>query len=333
MGPAGFATGAKEKPALSFWNMPFVTQEASPEYVKEWLAGVKTALPDYNVSDFFGPGDYTPMRQKYLVQAQSGSPDVVEGLLEDVAVYVQKGDIDPLDEQFNAWAEKDQFVPAALAPLTIDGKLYGIPYNNNARGLIYRKDVFEQYGLQVPQTWDELIATARSITQRTNKQMWGLFLCTKVGDPRAPQEFISWYFQVSGGQPMFDVSGGKTSYNATVEQLAKVLALYGEAFSGEHPACDPAERGNGWPSEDPGYAAGRWAMAPMGPWLWGRRANDPTATKNLDNAGRPPGSPPWRPAAGRSRAPPCRAGRRIRPAPRRIIILDSEKIVEYFQKG
>ncbi|MCK5568708.1 MAG: extracellular solute-binding protein, partial [Spirochaetes bacterium] len=42
------------------------------------------------------------------------------------------------------------------------------------------------------------------------------------------------------------------------------------------------ERGNGWPSEDPGYVAGRWAMAPMGPWLWGRRVESETARVNLE---------------------------------------------------
>ena len=214
-------------------------------------------------------GDYGPQRDKYLVQASSGSPEVIEGLLEDTAVYVQKGLIEPLDSYFNAWSEKDQFVPATLAPLTINGKLYGIPYNTNARGLIYRKDVLAQYNLPVPKTWNDLISEGQAITKATNKQMYGLFLCTKVGDPRAPQEVISWWFQVGGGKPMFTISGGQKTYNPTVDQLTTILTLYQQAFAGDNPAVNPAERGNGWPSEDPGYASGKWAMAPEGPWLWG----------------------------------------------------------------
>jgi multiple sugar transport system substrate-binding protein len=280
----GKAEGGGAKGSLSFWNMPFVTQEVSPDYVKQWVANVKTALPDYNVDNYFGPGDYGPQRDKYLVQAQSGSPDVIEGLLEDTAVYVQKGDIEPLDSYFNAWADKSQFVPATLAPLTINGKLYGIPYNTNARGLIYRKDVLAQYNLSVPTTWSQLISTAQAITKASNKQMWGLFLCTKVGDPRAPQEFISWWFQVGEGKPMFTLSGGQKTYNPTVDQLEKILTLYSQVFTGDNPAANPDERGNGWPSEDPGYASGKWAMAPEGPWLWGRRKDDPTAQKILDDS-------------------------------------------------
>lgn len=268
---------------LSFWNMPFVTQEVSPDYVKQWEANIKTALPNYKVDNFYGPGDYGPQRDKYLVQAQSGKPDVIEGLLEDTAVYVAKGVIEPLDSYFNKWSDKDQFVPATLTPLTIDGKLYGIPYNTNARGLIYRKDILEKYKLKVPTTWNELISTAQQISKLTNKKMWGLFLCTKVGDPRAPQEFISWYFQVSGGKPMFNVSG-KKSLNATVDQFEKILTLYQQAWSGNPSAASPDERGNGWPSEDPGYTSGKWAMAPEGTWLWGRRKGDETAAKILDDS-------------------------------------------------
>ncbi|MBI1881040.1 MAG: twin-arginine translocation signal domain-containing protein, partial [Chloroflexi bacterium] len=111
--PAAASAGA----ALTFWNMPFVTQEVSPEYVKQWEEAVKTTLPNLTVDSFYGPGEYKPQRDKFLLQAKSATPDVIEGLLEDVAVYVKNELIDPLDERFNAWADKPQFVEATLAPL------------------------------------------------------------------------------------------------------------------------------------------------------------------------------------------------------------------------
>jgi ABC-type glycerol-3-phosphate transport system substrate-binding protein len=272
-----------QKIKLAFWNMPFVTQEVSPTYVAKWEKDAKTRLQNYTIESFYGPGKYADQRDKFLVQAKSGKPDVIEGLLEDVAVYVEKDLIEPLDSYFNAWADKGQFDPATINPLTINGKLYGIPYNTNARGIVYRKDLLKQYNLKVPTTWDELITTAREITKRTNKKVYGFFTCTLVGDPRAAQEFISWYFQVSGKEPMFDVSPSGKSLNATSEQLEKVLTLYDELFTGTYPACDPNERGTGWPTEDPGYANGRWAMAPMGTWLWGRRSESATAKDILEN--------------------------------------------------
>ncbi|MFW6116936.1 MAG: extracellular solute-binding protein, partial [bacterium] len=98
------------------------------------------------------------------------------------------------------------------------------------------------------------------------------------------QEFISWYYQVSNREHLFDVADGEVTFNGTVEQFERVLALYGDLFEDvEYPACDRDQRGTGWPVEDPGYVAGKWAMCPMGPWLWGRRTESDTAKDILEN--------------------------------------------------
>ena len=131
------------------------------------------------------------------------------------------------------------------------------------------------------------MATARTITEKTNKQVFGFFVCTEIGCPRAAQEFITWYFQVSDRKNPFTVTtvNGErvVEVTATVGQLEKVLDLYKQLFEGPFPACDPNVRGTGWPTEDPGYVAGKWAMAPMGPWLWGRRAEGATQKDILEN--------------------------------------------------
>lgn len=277
---------APQEVSLAFWNMPFVTQEVSPEYVNMWQEEVKKALPNYTVDEFYGPGKYKDQRDKFLLQAETGTPDVIEGLLEDEAVYVQKGSIEPLDDRFAAWADNGQFVEATLNALRINGKLYGIPYNTNARAMLYRKDIFEEYGLEVPTTWGAFIETARKITELTNGDTHGAYLCSEVGDPRAAQEFISWYFQVSGAENMFTATAEGVDFHATVDELEKVLTLYDELFrfeDVEFPAIDPNVRGTGWPVEDPGYVAGDFAMVPMGPWLWGRREESDIAKDILEN--------------------------------------------------
>ncbi|MCC5895620.1 MAG: extracellular solute-binding protein [Alkalibacterium sp.] len=35
---------------------------------------------------------------------------------------------------------------------------YGVPYATNANGVIYNQGLFEEYGMEVPQTWDEFIS-------------------------------------------------------------------------------------------------------------------------------------------------------------------------------
>lgn len=271
--------------SLTFWNMPFNTQEVSPEYVQWWEENIAKALPDAEIDTYYGPGTYDAQRKNFVVQAKTGKPDVIEGLVEDLTVYTKQDLILDLTERFNNWDEKDQFVESTLKPLMVDGKLYGLPYNTNARVLLYRKDLFEEFGLDVPKTWEEYAQVASVITEKTNKDVFGTYLCTKVGDPRAYQEFVSWFFQVSHKAPVFKKGeDGKWMVNATAEQFAKVLKLYQDlVFANEEfPALDPNQRGNGWPEEDNGYVAGKWGMVPMGPWIWGHRADNETARAILE---------------------------------------------------
>jgi raffinose/stachyose/melibiose transport system substrate-binding protein len=45
----------------------------------------------------------------------------------------------------------------------VPDEINGVPFANNADGIIYNVDLFNQLGLTVPTTWDELIATAEKI--------------------------------------------------------------------------------------------------------------------------------------------------------------------------
>jgi ABC-type glycerol-3-phosphate transport system substrate-binding protein len=283
--PMPTATTAPSGPKvnMTFWNMPFVTQEVSPSFVTEFENAAAKDMPNISLQHYWGPGGYAVLRQKYLLEAKTGTPDVLEGLLGDEAVYVKDGLIEALDDLFMAWPDHTEFVPATLEALKINGKLWGIPYNTNARGMVHRTDVLEKYKIDLPKTWPELLDAARKITQDSNKQMYGFMCCTSVSGPRAPQEFISWYYQVSNGKHMWDVSSGKAKLMATADQFETILNLYNELFAGPYPAVDPAQRGAGWPVEDPGYAEGKWAMCPEGPWLWGRTTSGATPKNILEN--------------------------------------------------
>lgn len=55
-----------------------------------------------------------------------------------------------------------------------DGKIYFIPENVYSQGIVYNVDLFEKAGLmsengepQIPQTWDELVETAKTIKEKT----------------------------------------------------------------------------------------------------------------------------------------------------------------------
>ena len=40
---------------------------------------------------------------------------------------------------------------------------YSVPYVANAAGILYNRDMFEEHGWKIPETWDELLALCDEI--------------------------------------------------------------------------------------------------------------------------------------------------------------------------
>ena len=51
-----------------------------------------------------------------------------------------------------------QFMQAAVDCFELDGKYYGIPDQMSFSVMFYRKDILSQYGIAVPETWEDLIS-------------------------------------------------------------------------------------------------------------------------------------------------------------------------------
>ncbi len=273
---------AASKTSVTAWAVPFV-YATSPEakimdpFIQAQLA---KAVPDVQLSTDYGPGTYANMESKYLIQAKTGTPDIIEGLLENVVAYIRAGDIVPIDAQFNAWADKSQFVPAALNGVMYNGQLLGIPYNTNARGMLYRKSILKKLGLKVPTTWDELLNTAEAISAKVPNTA-GIMFCTSLTDPRGAQEWLGLFFQLNKHLFKLDPTTKKWTLNTTPAQLAQVYQLYYNLWFGSKtsPAVGNPGGAAGGSSyfQDPGYVSGLWAMVPMGPWILSRQVQSSLA--------------------------------------------------------
>jgi len=98
---------------------------------------------------------------------------------------------EPLDE----WLEKypipgfpDDFPPGMIQALTVNGKLYGIPMRAVVVGLHYNKALFDERGVNVPTTIEELFQAAKdlSFVREDGTRVYGLVfegLPTLIGDP------------------------------------------------------------------------------------------------------------------------------------------------------
>jgi trehalose/maltose transport system substrate-binding protein len=71
----------------------------------------------------------------------------------------------------------EEHFPAIVENNTVDGALIGIPWFTDAGLLYYRSDLLDKYGLEPPQTWDDMEAAAQTIQDgerdEGNEDFWG----------------------------------------------------------------------------------------------------------------------------------------------------------------
>ncbi|MBB6098359.1 raffinose/stachyose/melibiose transport system substrate-binding protein [Deinobacterium chartae] len=80
---------------------------------------------------------------------------------------VRSGRVMDLTDMLNedgTWS--GQIVQNQIEPFKLDGKVYGIPWAMHSKSMFYNKDLFEQHGLAVPTTFDELLEVCRALQEK-----------------------------------------------------------------------------------------------------------------------------------------------------------------------
>lgn len=90
--------------------------------------------------------------------------------LNDLKLFNKNGWITDLSPHFNNDTAFDigDYFDGAIQSCMYDGKLYCIPAVAESQIIYYRKDIFEQKGIKVPETMDELVNAARTLTNKAN---------------------------------------------------------------------------------------------------------------------------------------------------------------------
>lgn len=98
--------------------------------------------------------------QKLKTYAATGNlPDIYQAGLDIITTFKKSGNILELDEYVDAYGFKDKVFPSTMNTfVTEDGHTYAFPYAGNEFVLLfYNKELFEQTGVEVPTTYDELM--------------------------------------------------------------------------------------------------------------------------------------------------------------------------------
>lgn len=186
---------------------------------------------------------------------KEGLPDVV--LIEDYnAQKFLKSYPGAFADLTNKINYKD-FADYKVSLMTVDGKIYGVPFDSGVAGLFYRTDYLEQAGYKSEDlnniTWDKFIEIGKKVKEKTGKAMIGL-------DPN-DGGLIRIMIQ-SAGQWYFDKDGNANlANNEVLKEAVKIFkTLYNSGI---------AKITNGWDEGCKAFNSGDVASVISGVWMTG----------------------------------------------------------------
>ena len=115
------------------------------------------------------------------VAAKGGQFDVMTIGTYEVPIWGEQGWLVSLNDMSDEW-DADDLLPAIRDGLTVDGELYAAPFYGESSMVMYRKDLMEKAGLEMPEapTWEFIKEAAAAMTDKEN-EIYGICLRGKAG--------------------------------------------------------------------------------------------------------------------------------------------------------
>lgn len=204
--------------------------EDNGDIVKVWILQGRDqgTILKAMIDDTFTPNTGIPINVEVIdggallnaVMAGRG-PNVVLGVGADQPVnYALRGASEDIT-QFEGWQDVlSHYSASSYEQYSLDGHIYGVPETQTFNVMFYRKDIMEELGLEIPNTWKELIELLPTI-QGNNLSVG---IPTAAGSSGAgsaatstmsAQPDLAMYFSLlfQYGGDMYNKAGTKTTVN------------------------------------------------------------------------------------------------------------------------
>ena len=263
-GGGGKDNGGTKVPTIELKEIPTLDTEAQIE-VEFWHAMgqanqaiIQAIIDEFNV---YYPnitvtqtsmGDYTTLRDTITSGIPANEvPTIAQTYPDHVALYLSGDAVAELDSYLASetnvlladgtyekvglsQAEQNQYIDGFWAEGTVydsRGTMYSVPFNKSTEVLFYNKTIFEKYGYEVPQTWDDVLAICEDYVTRpeyTNLAAQGKQASVFSIDSSA-NLFITLTQQWEGEYTKFDANG-KGQYAFNNAQSKAAMAFFKENF-------------------------------------------------------------------------------------------------------
>ncbi|MDE2637400.1 MAG: extracellular solute-binding protein [Chloroflexota bacterium] len=149
--------------------------------------------------------------------------DIIMVTQGDIESYVAEGWMMPLNDLIDKYEDEYQISDIlGIADMTVDGNVYGLPMEQNTRHLFYRPDLLEKHGIDVPETWDDVIEACGVLAAEDS-----------IVIPFTTQLHAGWAWRIEygdmllafGGQPLNDDMTPAFNSEAGVMALEKLVEI------------------------------------------------------------------------------------------------------------
>ncbi|MFF8609769.1 ABC transporter substrate-binding protein [Streptomyces sp. NPDC015346] len=205
------------------------------------------------------------------------APDLVQAEFQALPTLVSNDALADISQEVGG--VKDEFAPGLWQQTTLGSDaVYAVPQDSGPMMFYYRTDLFTQYGLKVPTTWDEFAATAKALKAKAPDRSLTTFSSNDAG-------LFAGLAQQAGAR-WWTTEGQKWKVGVDDAPTRKVADFWGglvaEGAVDNQPMYTPAwnkalntGRQIGWVSAvwAPGVLTtaapdtkGKWAVAPLPQW-------------------------------------------------------------------
>ena len=148
-----------------------VNKDAPVVTMWAWYPNMLTVIDNFNNANDdvqvcwnnVGQGAAAYDKVQTAISAGKGLPDVVMLEADHLAGYAIQGALVDI-AQYGANDVKDKFSEGAWKDVSLGDAVYAAPVDGGPMAMIYRTDVFEEYGIDTPPaTWDEYRAAAEKV--------------------------------------------------------------------------------------------------------------------------------------------------------------------------
>ncbi|MEW6045542.1 MAG: ABC transporter substrate-binding protein, partial [Bacillota bacterium] len=239
-------TGAIERAANEKLVKAFNESQDVYEVEIQVVPGAETDIARLMTAVAGGTGPDVYMLDRFTVAQRAAA-----GVLTDLTPFIQQ----------EGWNAEADYLPYAWAEVVHEGRVWGLPFDTDARALWYRKDHFIQAGLdpeRPPDTIPALDQAVDKLTQRRGARIVRLGLL--------PWAFQGWHYTwgwAFGGE-FYDAEGRRLTVNEPriVESFAWQKS-YADKYGIQ--ALQSFSSAFGQEAQDP-FIAGQLSMAVDGDW-------------------------------------------------------------------